>query len=557
MSEVLHIYTRVSTLVQADEGMSLDIQRDIGMERASQLGFEAKLWNEGGKSSNHEEIDKRPILSQLLAEIQKGAVKHLFVYDQSRLSRNDYVSSIFRYECNKHGVTLYNKEGKYDLSNPQDQFLKQILDAVGQFDNAQRAERTRLGKIARIRQGNWMGGPPPYGYAIQERKLVINDDEAKWVRTIFERYAAKVPSIDIKLELDRNGVEPRRKKGTWTLGSLQALLRNTHYVGYWEYKDSKTGEQIRVDCPRILSVDLWNRVKATREKNQKNRRSDNPTKHFYMLKHVLRCGHCGSWLSGIYSDKQTKNHYYCPKKERVWSKRPPSETEKWQRGRVCTMTRSLNIDEADALVWDSVINAISKSVLMKDAVRKEVLGDGGATLQVSAKEEKSRIAKIKTLMKHIERLDESLTELESDRLMGKITQSQYPNIKSRISDEKLQTEGELERLVELTNAAKQKKNWIDWIDKFQRKVDAYRSFSPEEKREVLQGLLTEIDVHLVDAKKHRLDIKFKLPLVDDKLVYKDPSNKSLGYKVKEGSATLKVDLVSRPYSKKKPLTPMG
>ena len=166
LSEVLHIYTRVSTLVQADEGMSLDIQREIGIQRANQLGLEPKVWNEGGKSSNHEEIDKRPILSQLLAEIQKGAVKHLFVYDQSRLSRNDYVSSIFRYECNKQGVTLYNKEGKYDLANPQDQFLKQILDAVGQFDNAQRAERTRLGKVARVRQGNWMGGPPPYGYEI-------------------------------------------------------------------------------------------------------------------------------------------------------------------------------------------------------------------------------------------------------------------------------------------------------------------------------------------------------------------------------------------------------
>lgn len=112
LSEVLHIYTRVSTLVQADEGMSLDIQREIGIQRAKQLGLEPKVWDEGGKSSNHEEIDKRPILSQLLAEIQKGAVKHLYVYDQSRLSRNDYVSSIFRYECNKHGVTLYNKEGQ-------------------------------------------------------------------------------------------------------------------------------------------------------------------------------------------------------------------------------------------------------------------------------------------------------------------------------------------------------------------------------------------------------------------------------------------------------------
>ena len=46
LSETLHIYTRVSTVVQADEGMSLDVQRDIGIDRAKSLGFEHKLWNE-------------------------------------------------------------------------------------------------------------------------------------------------------------------------------------------------------------------------------------------------------------------------------------------------------------------------------------------------------------------------------------------------------------------------------------------------------------------------------------------------------------------------------
>lgn len=553
MSNVLHIYTRVSTLVQADEGMSLDIQKEIGIQRAKQLGFEPKIWNEGGKSSNHEEIDKRPVLSQLYGEIQKGAVKHLFVYDQSRLSRNDYVSSIFRYECNKQGVTLYNKEGKYDLANPQDQFLKQILDAVGQFDNAQRAERTRLGKVARIRQGFWMGGPPPFGYEIKDRKLIVNDAEAKWVRVIFERYVDKVALIDIKIELDRNGVEPRRKRGTWTLGSLQALMRNTHYIGYWEFCDKKTGEQIRVECPRILSVDLWNRVKATRERNLKHRHSVSAAKHFYMLKNILKCGHCGTWLSGIYSERQAKNHYYCPKKERFWSKRPPEAEEKWKRGRVCAMTRSLNIEPTDKLIWDTVIDTVGKSSLMKELIRKEVMGEGSENLKMNAKEIKSRDAKIKALEKHIIRLDDSLTDLESDRLMGKVSRAQYPKIKQRITDEKLESEGDLEVLRQSILDASQHKRWIDWVGKFNKKLASYRSFTPEQKKDVLQELLTEVDVSLIDTKTHRLDIRFKIPLVGDELSYKDPKNKSSGYTVKEGSTTLSIEMASRPYSKKKPL----
>ena len=232
--------------------MSLEFQRELGVKRANELGFEYKLWNEGGRSSNHEELDKRPELSRLFNEIKNGVVKHLFVYDQSRLSRNDTVSSIFRIECAKQGVTLYNKEGKYDLSDHNDHFMKQILDAVAQFDNAQRAERTRLGKLARIRQGSWLGGPPPYGYEIRDHRLVINEEEAKWVRFIYQQYANRIPLIDVKFELDAQGVQPRRKGGTWTMGSLNALLRNTHYIGFWNFKDGKTGEEIRVECLRKL-----------------------------------------------------------------------------------------------------------------------------------------------------------------------------------------------------------------------------------------------------------------------------------------------------------------
>jgi DNA invertase Pin-like site-specific DNA recombinase len=552
LSEILHIYTRVSTLVQADEGMSLDIQRELGVKRAKELGFEHKLWNEGGKSSNHEEIDKRPVLSQLFNEIKQGVVKHLFVYDQSRLSRNDTVSSIFRIECAKQGVTLYNKEGKYNLSDHNDHFMKQILDAVGQFDNAQRAERTRLGKLARVRQGCWQGGPPPFGYEIKDRKLAVNEDEAKWIRLIFERYASKVPSIDIKMELDRNGVEPRRKKGTWTLGSIQALMRNTHYIGFYDFKDGKSGEEIRVECPRILSTDLWSRVKATREQHSERRRSDNPTKHFYMLKHILRCAHCGTMLSGIFHNGQSKNHYYCPKKLRVWAKRPPALDEKWKRGRVCEMTRSLVIEATDELVWNSVIDAVSNSTLMREEVRSKVLGARKQAKQLDAKAAKDQAVKLKSLKKHLTKLEETIIDLESDRLMGKITIDQYPKIKERITAEKIETEAELEKLEGHITESQDMEQWGNWMRTFRQQIESYRKFKPEQRKEVLQKLLTTVDVHLIDEQTHWLEINFKVPLVGDALEYHDPSQKALGYSLNEGGTALMVEQVSRPYSKKKP-----
>ena len=75
----LHIYTRVSTVVQETDGTSLDTQQELGIKKAKELGFKPKVWNEGAASSHHEDLVNRPVLSQLLGEIENGVIKHLFV----------------------------------------------------------------------------------------------------------------------------------------------------------------------------------------------------------------------------------------------------------------------------------------------------------------------------------------------------------------------------------------------------------------------------------------------------------------------------------------------
>ena len=62
IKEKLHIYTRVSSRIQDTDGTSLDTQKRLGIEKSKQLGFSYKVWNEGGASSNHEDLENRKIL---------------------------------------------------------------------------------------------------------------------------------------------------------------------------------------------------------------------------------------------------------------------------------------------------------------------------------------------------------------------------------------------------------------------------------------------------------------------------------------------------------------
>ena len=72
MKETLYIYTRVSTSMQKEDGTGLAEQKRLGVERAKQLNMEPLILDEGSMSGSGEDIEQRPVLSNLIALIRKG-----------------------------------------------------------------------------------------------------------------------------------------------------------------------------------------------------------------------------------------------------------------------------------------------------------------------------------------------------------------------------------------------------------------------------------------------------------------------------------------------------
>jgi DNA invertase Pin-like site-specific DNA recombinase len=105
--KTLHIYMRVSTKVQSEDGTSLDTQKEIGIKRSKKLGMDFVIHNEGGKSSYKDNLRNRPIMRTLLDGMEKGIVKHLFVYNTDRLSRKRTTWYLIRLKIEKCRVTLH------------------------------------------------------------------------------------------------------------------------------------------------------------------------------------------------------------------------------------------------------------------------------------------------------------------------------------------------------------------------------------------------------------------------------------------------------------------
>ena len=543
--DVLHIYIRVSTLAQADKGTSLESQQQLGIKRAKELKFDYEIWNEGGKSSHHEEIQGRPKLYELFQAIKAGDVKHLWIYDQSRLSRNDQVASILRYEFNKQGVTLYTKDGKFDLSSPSDKLLKQMLDAVAEFENSVRAERSRIGKLIKVKAGFWHGGPPPFGYQLELGKLSENKVESKWVKYIFKQALKGISIAHIKKELDSNAVLARRG-GLWTLGSIESLMTNTHYIGRYNFTDRVSGESVEVKCPLIVDEITWNSINLARKRRASRKDQQNATiKNFYLLRDFMVCGHCGKKMAGRIKPAKSEYMYYCPNKERAWAKEGESKTH-YQRGTGCGFDRAMNIPITDKLVFDTVVQLHKDSSILKEEVKKRIYAENGIKQITSVAEIKGYEKQLRLLQKELSNLQESIGHLEANRVLKRMDDKVFKIAMVRLNEQADSYKTDIANLRLKLRGESEKKQWVDWVKLFGEELDEKAKLTDEQRKIYLEGLIEKIECRfLPDTREHELDIHFKHPIVGDGIKWKDTKVKSKGYKVLEGSKTTSIKVEKR------------
>ncbi|WP_084005683.1 recombinase family protein, partial [Magnetovibrio blakemorei] len=426
MTETLHIYTRVSTVTQEEQGTSLEVQLQLGITKAKELGFEYKHWNEGGKSSRFENLENRPVMKRLLLDIEDGNAHHLWAYTNDRLSRNDITQQTIKIALQRHGVKLYTKDGEYDLNNAHDKFIKTILDSMGEYENAMRAEKSRLGKINKLRKfpHSWIGGPPPFGYEIFAGQLVESTDESMWVHRMYELFVDGNSSAKIKNILDANSVKTRRCKPSWSLGSIQKILQNPLYLGSFEYRDKKLDETVTCQCPPLLSLNLWNAAQDRRKQVLQRKGQVNRSTKFYLLRDLMVCEHCGTPMGGRDKPQKGEHLYYCPSKEREWVKEQPSEDDKWQRGRGCGMARSLNIGRTDEIVVNTVSKTLSDPQHLHDLLRSRYQSEG------DFKQRKALLRRHKRRSeKELQHIETSLCDLETEYRLNHVEESIYRRVR--------------------------------------------------------------------------------------------------------------------------------
>jgi len=166
------------------------------------------------------------------------------------------------------------------------------------------AERIRDKFAASRKKGMWMGGVPPLGYEVKDRKLVIKEADAANVRWIFARFIEIGSGTELARELAARGVKTSRGNKI-DKKYLYRLLNNRAYIGEAVHKgNSYPGEH-----DGIIDRDVWDKVHAILTESPRKRaartRADTPA----LLKGLL-FGPDGAAFSPTHTRKGGKLYRY-------------------------------------------------------------------------------------------------------------------------------------------------------------------------------------------------------------------------------------------------------
>lgn len=523
------LYPRVSTEMQVDgyslEGQKTSLKKFAEREEMQIVG----IYEDAGKSGKS--IEGRPAFKKMLADIKDGLeVDYILVYKLSRFGRNaaDILNSLEFVQS--YGVNLLCIEEGIDSSQASGKLLISVLSAVAEIERENILEQTMNGRREKARQGKWNGGPPPYGYLLENEVLKIQPSEAEIVRLIYDKFVNTDMGYNgIARFLNLQGIKKQRRKKSdieeFSGHFIQIVLDNPVYCGKIAYgrrvREKVKGKKDEYRTVRkqefslqaglhegIVSEEIWNTAHEKRVATGVKGISKIGKERSHLLTGIIKCPKCGA---GMYANKV------------CWTKKDGTYKEvyyyacgrnKMERGHHCDYSSNLKKSDIEPLIVE-----IIKELVQDESFASEIKRRIGIKIDTTKLEQE--IANYENKLREVE-LNKAHLEREIDTLPIDVAHRER-----KLHDMNLRLDGLYDIIVEIEEKiedAKLRKKSVEAetltmenIYKIlQRFGDLYDLITEEERKQLISHLIQEIQIYPEGESECPLkSIKFNFPVYKD------------------------------------------
>lgn len=192
-------------------------------------------------------VTKRDDFLKMIKDARCGLFDLVITKEISRFSRNTLDSIKYSQEMLSYGVGIFFQNDNINTLMPDSELRLTIMSSIAQDEVRKLSERVKFGFKRSIQDGKVLGNNNIYGYKKQNGKLVIDEDEAYIVRTIFELYTAGYGIRAVCNELSKRGIF-NRDGHEFAFTTVKRIISNPKYKGF--YCGNKT-QKIAYNLPDI------------------------------------------------------------------------------------------------------------------------------------------------------------------------------------------------------------------------------------------------------------------------------------------------------------------
>ena len=223
-------------------------------------------------------VKKREDFLRMVDDAKKKKFDLILTKEISRFSRNTLDSIKYTQELLSCGVGVHFLSDNINTFQPDSELRLTIMSSIAQEEIRKLSERVRFGYKRSVEKGIVPGSNNIYGYTKNKGKLVIDEEQAKFIRLIFETYVSEnigVHRLGFKLFEEYGVTNYSGKPIAGTV--IKNIIRNPKYKGYFcahkettvDYHDRKRKRFKRDEwivykdnetCPPIVSEELWDKA---------------------------------------------------------------------------------------------------------------------------------------------------------------------------------------------------------------------------------------------------------------------------------------------------------